>query len=217
MNIDSLLKDLGFKKCEMEYGVYMQHTSDGNVIQVCLYVGDILLTWSCTFEINKFKKVLMNEFDMTDLGSMVYFLWMEILHSEKGIIMHQLKYELELLKKFELLNCKSEVTPAKTNHNLDSDFYGEDVDDIPFKQLVGCLRYLCNNRPDICYTVGMVSRFMIKPKWSYYQATIRILNYVKGTLRHGILFPSGVSGDAEMICYSDYDWCGDMVDIRSTT
>ena len=36
MNIDSFFKDLGFKKCEMEYGLYVQHTSDGNVIMVCL-------------------------------------------------------------------------------------------------------------------------------------------------------------------------------------
>lgn len=55
----------------MEYGLYVQHTSNVNVIMVCLYVDDVLLTRSCTSEINKFKKVLMNAFDMTDLGNMV--------------------------------------------------------------------------------------------------------------------------------------------------
>ena len=69
----------------------------------------------------------MNAFDMTDLGNMVYFLKMKILHSEKGTIMHQLEYELELLKKLELMNCKSGVTPVETNHKLDSDVDGEDV------------------------------------------------------------------------------------------
>lgn len=59
----------------MEYGVYVQHTSDGNVILVCLYVDDILMTGSCTLEINKFKKVLMNAFDMTNLGN-IYFIGM---------------------------------------------------------------------------------------------------------------------------------------------
>lgn len=82
---DSFFKHLEFKKCEMEYGVYVQHTSEGNIILVFLYVDDILLTWSCTSVINKFKKVLMNAFDMNDLGNMVYFLGMEILHSQKGI------------------------------------------------------------------------------------------------------------------------------------
>lgn len=189
--IDSFFKKQGFQKCEMEYGVYVQHTSEGNMTLVCLYVDDILLTGSSEQEIAKFKKVLMNEFEMTDLGKMTYFLGMEFRYSEKGIILHQLKYELELLKRFDLKNCKIAVTPSDTNQKLDSDSDGKDVDATTFKQLVGSLRYLCNTRPDICYSVGMVSRFMSKPKWSHYQAAVRILRYIKGTLKYGVLFPSG--------------------------
>lgn len=70
---------------------------------------------------NKFKKV--------------YFLGMEILHSDKGIIMHQLKYKLEILR-FELMNCKYVVTPLEINHMLDSDSDsdgdGDNVDAITF-------------------------------------------------------------------------------------
>ncbi|XP_058771602.1 uncharacterized mitochondrial protein AtMg00810-like [Vicia villosa] len=151
----------------MEYGVYVQH-SGGNMILVCLYVDDILMTGGCYEEVVKFKKILMSEFEMSDLGKLVYFLGMEVLYSKKGIILHQLKYELELLKRFKLQNCKASITPSETNHKLDSDSDGEDVDAKTFKQLVGSLRYLCNTRPDICYVVGMVIRFMSKPKWSHY-------------------------------------------------
>ena len=133
MKIDSFLKHLRFKKYEMEYGMYVQHTSNGNVILVCLYVYDILLTRGYTYEINKFKKVLMNAFDITDLGNMVYFPGMGIFHYDKGIIVHRTKYELELLKRFELMNCKSIVTPTEKNHTLDSDADGEDVDATTFK------------------------------------------------------------------------------------
>lgn len=170
----------------------MKHTFEGNVILVCVYVDDILLTGTCTYEINKFKKAWINLFDMTHLGNMIYFLWMKILHSEKRIIMHQLKYELESLKRFELMNCKSVVAPTETNHKMDFNVDGEDVDATTFTQLVVSLRYLCDNMPDICYAVGMVSKFMSKPKWSRYQVAVRILRYVKGTLRHGILFLFGV-------------------------
>ncbi|XP_050893513.1 uncharacterized mitochondrial protein AtMg00810-like [Lathyrus oleraceus] len=144
------------------------------MILVCLYVDDILLTGSCKHDIAKFKKVLMNEFEITDLGN-IYFLGMKFMYYEKGIILHQLKYELELLERFELLNCKVVVTPSETNRNLDYDSKGDDVDATTFKQLVGSLRYLCNTIPDICYEVGMVSRFMSKPKWSLYQIVARIL------------------------------------------
>ncbi|XP_058748407.1 uncharacterized protein LOC131621385 [Vicia villosa] len=76
-----------------------------------------------------------------------------------------LKYELELLKRFELTNCKFAITPAATNHKLDSGVESDDVDATTFKQLVGSLKYLYNTRRDICYTVGMdlkikVSKFV---------------------------------------------------------
>lgn len=76
--------------------------------------------------------------------------------------MHQLKYELELLKRFEVMNCKCPITPAETNHKLDSDDEGNDVDAKTFKQFVGSLRYLYSTRPDICYAVGVSSKFMNK-------------------------------------------------------
>lgn len=199
----------------MEYRVY-EHHSGNNIIPACLYVDDILLTGSCPEAVMKFKKTLMNEFEMTDLGKLAYFLGMKVLYSERGIILHKLKYELELLKKFDLQNCKAAVTPSETNNKLDSDSEGEDVDATTFKQMVGSLRYLCNTRLGICFSVGMVSRFMSKPKWSHYQAAVRILRYIKGTLKHGILFPSGSMTDSELRSYSDSDWCGDKVDRRST-
>ncbi|XP_050916637.1 secreted RxLR effector protein 161-like [Lathyrus oleraceus] len=142
---------------------------------------------------------------------------MVIMYSDKDIILHQMKYELELLKRFELTNCKSAITPAETNHKLNSDVEGEDVDVITFKQLVGSLRYICSTRPDICYEFGMVSRFMNKPKWSHYQVDVKILRNIKGTLKYGVLFPSSVETESEMICYSDSNWCGDKVDRRSTS
>ncbi|XP_050908684.1 uncharacterized mitochondrial protein AtMg00810-like [Lathyrus oleraceus] len=124
----------------MEYGVYVQHIFEGNMILEYLYVDDILLTGSCEHEIAKFKKVLMNEFEITGLGNMIYFLGMKIMYSAKGIILHQLKYKLGLLKRFDLLNYKAAVTPTKTNHKLDFDLEGDDVDATTFKQLVRSLR-----------------------------------------------------------------------------
>jgi hypothetical protein len=139
------------------------------------------------------------------------------MYSEKGIILHQLKYELELLKRFELLNCKVVVTSADTNQKLDFDSDDDDVDATTFKLLVGSLRYLCNTRPDIFYVVGMVSRFVSKLKWSHYQDGVRILRYIKRTLNYGVLFPSDAETDSELLSYSDSDWCGDKVNRRSTS
>ena len=57
--------------------MYVQH-SESNMILMCLYVDDILLTGSCSEEVVKFKKTLMHEFEVTDLGKLVYFLGMKV-------------------------------------------------------------------------------------------------------------------------------------------
>ena len=82
---------------------------------------------------------------------------------------------------------------------------------------MGSLSYLCNTKPDIFYAVGMISRFMSKPKWSHYQAAVTILRYIKGTLKYGVLFPSSAETNSGLLSYSNSDWCGDIVDKRSTS
>lgn len=54
--------------------------------------------------------------------------------------------------------------PPKMNHEMDYDAKGDDVDAIIFKHLVGSLRCICNSRLDMCYVVGMVSRFYEQAK-----------------------------------------------------
>ena len=76
---------------------------------------------------------------------------------------------------------------------------------------------MCNARPDFCYEIGMVSRFMNKSKWSHYKVVIRIMRYIKWNLRYVVLFAFGVRIDSELICYSDSNWHGDKVDKRSTS
>lgn len=50
---------------------------------------------------------------MTDLGLMTYFLGIEFHKSEKGLLMHQMRYSLEILKKFEMEHCKVKTTYAE--------------------------------------------------------------------------------------------------------
>ncbi|KAK2374044.1 secreted RxLR effector protein [Trifolium repens] len=92
------------------------------------------------------------------------------------------------------------------------------VDSTMFRQMVGSLRYLCNSRPDICYSVSVISKFMHDPRKPHLVATKRIFRYIKGTVDFGLLFPIGRSSEAcEFIGYSDSDWCGDLTDRRSTS
>lgn len=131
--------------------------------------------------------------------------------------MHQAKYATDLLKRFNMRNCNVVVTPIKSDQMLDEDNDEERVDVTLYKQMIRSLRYICNSRPNINSVVGVFSRFMHDPRKSHMLDGKGVLRYIKGTLRHGVLFSYGRKrSQEEVIGFSDSDWCGDILDRRST-
>ncbi|CAJ2637748.1 unnamed protein product [Trifolium pratense] len=198
--IDDFLIQIGFKKCAAEFGVYVHCPKDEDIVIICLYVDDLLITGSRIAEIAKVKDKLKSEFEMSDLGELSFFLGMEFMRRGDGIVMHQQKYIGELLEKFEMESCNPLSNPSETNTKIDECSDEEKVDPTVFRQIVGSLR------------------FMHDPRKSHMIAAKRILRYLKGTLEIGLLFPIGTnSAGSTLIGYSDSDWCGDITDRRSTS
>ncbi|KAI3700973.1 hypothetical protein L2E82_45614 [Cichorium intybus] len=164
---------------------------------------------------NDFKKVMTKEFEMTDIGQMSYFLGVEVNQNKNGIFMSQKKYVEQILQKFRMKDCKPVSTPAEAGMKLSADSTREPINSTLFKSLVGSLRYLTFTRPYIMYAVGIISRYMEKPKQDHFIAAKRILRYIKGTLNHGLFYT--YSQDEKLIGYSDSDYGGDMDDGKSTS
>jgi hypothetical protein len=72
--IDGYLSQKGFTRCPYEHALYVKKSLQGRVMFVCLYVDDILFTEDDPTMIQDFKQSMVNEFEMTDLGLMAYFL-----------------------------------------------------------------------------------------------------------------------------------------------
>ncbi|XP_074360137.1 secreted RxLR effector protein 161-like [Apium graveolens] len=81
--------------------------------------------------------------------------------------------------------------------------------------MIGGLRYLVHTRPDIAYSVRIVSRYMEKPTEMHLLAAKRILRYVRGTLNHGLVYNRGSISEL-LTGYSDSDVAGHVEDRRST-
>ena len=82
-------------------------------------------------------------------------------------------------------------------------------------RLVGRLIYLTITRPDIVFTVNILSQFMHAPHLLHMQAATRVLRYIKGSPGQGILFPS--SNTLHVTAYTDSDWASCPTTRRSTT
>lgn len=59
-----------------------------------------------TEEIQKLKLKLAKEFEIKDLGTLRYFLVIEVAKLKEGIYMPERKYVLDLLKETVMLGCK---------------------------------------------------------------------------------------------------------------
>jgi len=123
--------------------------------------------------------------------------------------MNQRKHALELLKDVGLLVCKPVVTTIDNLVKLSSTGSVPFTDVYAYRRLIGRLIYLTNTRPDITFSVQQLSQFLDKPTIAHYNATIRILKYIKGASSLGLFFSSSSSAHLKAFCDSDWDTCSD--------
>ena len=56
----------------------------------------------------KFAKLMHSKFEMSMMGELNYFLGLQVKQVQNGIFISQTKYIFDLLKKFDLVECRSE-------------------------------------------------------------------------------------------------------------
>ncbi|KAM0047832.1 putative RNA-directed DNA polymerase [Helianthus debilis subsp. tardiflorus] len=89
------------------------------------------------------------------------------------------------------------------------------VDASRYRKLVGRLLYLQATRPDITYSVNVLSQFVADPRQNHWDAAIRVLRYLKTTLGQGIMLPK--EGGTDLVTFCDSDWLGCPFSRRSRT
>lgn len=75
--LDKELLKLGFVRNPLEHAVY-RHTENKGFLLVSVYVDDLIITGTSQESIDAFKKQMMSNFSMSDLGLLCYYLGMEV-------------------------------------------------------------------------------------------------------------------------------------------
>ena len=99
--IDGFLLSLSFVRCKYDPNVYFK-LIHGSLMIIFLYVDDLLIIGSSKKEIASSKDAMNHAFSMTDLGLLCQFLGLEIDQTKHGIKVHQYKYYLYFLNKFNM-------------------------------------------------------------------------------------------------------------------
>ncbi|GJU40847.1 retrovirus-related pol polyprotein from transposon TNT 1-94 [Tanacetum coccineum] len=157
-----------------------------NLIIVRIYVDDIIFDSTCQEMCDDFAKIMHDEFKMSMMGELNFFLGLQIKQIEDGIFFNQSKYIKEILKKFGLEESKPMKTPMSSDMKLTKDKECELVDSTKYRGMIGSLLYLMASRPDIMFSVCLCARFQEDPKTSHLEAVKRIFRYIKGTTHLGL-------------------------------
>jgi hypothetical protein len=134
--------------------------------------------------LHRLIQLLSSKFKLCDLGAVHYFLGIEVQSTGMGLMFCQHKYILDILTRAGMTSCKlvdTQVSPLKVTILPDNSF----SDPTRFCQIMGALQYLTFTRPDICFAVNRVSRFIHTPIDSYWAVVMRIIRYLKGKTSYG--------------------------------
>ncbi|GAA0179840.1 hypothetical protein LIER_30025 [Lithospermum erythrorhizon] len=104
---------------------------------------------------------------MKDLSALKYFLGIEVSRS-----------------------CKPAPFPMEQNYQLACSTSPRMADAERYRHLVGRLIYLPFNRPNLAYSVHILSHFLQAPRQDHWNAVVHVVRYLKGCPGQGILLRS---------------------------
>ncbi|KAJ0912392.1 putative RNA-directed DNA polymerase [Helianthus annuus] len=213
----SVLYELGFVQSKCDHLMFVKSV-DSVFIVLLVYVDDILITGNNENEIENVKSYVQSKFKIKDLGTLKYFLGIEVLSVSGGLCLSQRKYCLELLAEYGMSGCKPVHNPIEQNHVVTA-LCDKECDNFVnvtgYQRLIGKLIYLTHTRPDIAYSVHVLSQYMHKPTKAHMLLAMRVLRYLKGAPGKGLFF--GKHSHLRLSAYAYSDWGKCRVSRKSVT
>ncbi|XP_019087409.1 PREDICTED: uncharacterized protein LOC109127280 [Camelina sativa] len=202
---DSLLK-FGFVQSYDDYS-FFSYTHKNIELRVLIYVDDLIICGYDGYMLTKFKEYLGRCFAMKDLGKLKYFLGIEVSRGPDSIFLTQRKYALDIIDGTGNLGSRPAYTPQEQNHHLASDDGHLLLDPKPYRRLDGRLCYLLHTRPELCYSVHVLSQFMKYPREVHLEAALRVVRFLKGSPSQGIMLKADTDLSLDVYCNLDWSSC----------
>jgi len=152
--LSTFLISNNFIKGKIDTILFTKHV-DSDILIVQIYIDDIIFGSTNEKFCKEFESSMKNEFEMSMMGELNYFLGLQIKQRSNGIFINQAKYTRKLIKRFRLEDAKLSKTPMATTTKLDKDEQGINVNIKLYRSMIGSLLYLTASRPDIMFSVCM--------------------------------------------------------------
>ncbi|GKC79690.1 retrovirus-related pol polyprotein from transposon TNT 1-94 [Tanacetum coccineum] len=110
----------------------------------------------------RFEKLMKDNFEMSMIGEIKFFLGLQVHQSPWGIFISQSQYTMDILKKHGMEKCDIVSTPIATT-KLDADLQGTPVDQTKYRSMIKGLMYLTASRPDIAFAIFVCAHYQARP------------------------------------------------------
>jgi len=199
LRLKKFLKDNGYQQLISDQCIYKRGNGYDEEF-VCCYVDDIIVLTHRNNEDKRteFNTMLRNEFEVSPWtsGECDWILNIAVTRDwEKGTMhLSQEAAVIKLAKKFDLANeipMKGSSVPMDPNIRLSKPNEDNIISSKRFDYMsaVGGLLYLSmTTRPDIAYSVGVLSRYMSCPGQEQVTAAKKIISYLYQTRKFGIRY-----------------------------
>jgi hypothetical protein len=148
----------GFSASAHDSALFIHMSPRGRTL-LLLYVNDMIITGDDPEYIAFVKARLSDQFLMSDLVPLRYFLGIEISSTPEGFFLSQEKYIHDLLDRASLTDHQTAETPIELNVHL-TPTDGDPLEDTTrYRHIVGSLVYLGVTRPDTSNSVHIESVF----------------------------------------------------------
>jgi len=136
--LSNFLIKIDFKRGQVDTTLF-RRTLEKDILVVQIYVDDIIFGSTNASLCTEFSKLMQDEFEMSMMGELKFFLGFPVNQSKDEVYVHQTKYTKELLKKFKLEDCKVMNTPMHPTCILSKEDIRSKVDQKLYRGMIGSL------------------------------------------------------------------------------
>ena len=213
MELDQVLKRLNFNKfnwCNCAYNFK-------NRALLIVYVDDIILFVKDHKDIKEITNLLKSKFDIKELGKTKMLLGIEFEEIQNNLFIHQTQYIKKVCDKFSKYKYPISSLPIAKGIVLSktdcpaTDSELKQMKAIPYRNLLGCISFLAGRtRPDISYTVNVLSQFQENPGMKHWDTLLKLLGYLDKTKNFKLNLSNVQTIDLK--CFSDSDFAANRDD-----
>ena len=221
----AVLVEAGLRQSAADDCIYIWGVvGDTDFAAIGTHVDDITLVGTDpgkTYIMNTLQKV----FEITVVHNPTLITAVQVVRDKAGgwLKLHQAAYVKEILSTFDMTDSGQVDTPMDpgtaqalmdlpiaTTDNLDTQVVKS------YQKLVGMLIWLHKTRPDLLFTINLLSRFLKSPTARHFElARSRVLKYLQGTIYWGVVF-CRENDTWKLSAQADADLAGDKHTSRST-